>query len=400
MWWCPRFMLLILNIVLLVSPDSIQDAESLRRCRARSSDDASSCDISTDYAVSLDRNILNPTKVNISGVVAVAAGDKHSLFLLNDGLVFATGHNAFGQLGDGTTTDQVVPVRVQLAGPVLSIAASWRRSLFVLRSGAVYVCGHYADGTATDRLIPVLAFPTPRLVRRGYLGWRHALLLTEDSEAFAVGHNGHGRLGVNTLSNPDMVDHYRPTKVTLNQEVHGVAAGEHHTLLLAADGTALAVGHNGNGRLGDGSLLDRATLTRVLQQILRVAAGAHHSLFLRMDGIALAAGNNGNGRLGDGTTVDRHNPVRVPLAGLADVAAGEHHSLFLTREGLVHATGHNQYGQLGDSTTIDRHSPVPVPLAEVSGIAAGSRHSLFMLTDGSVYAAGHALPGQLGIIFR
>lgn len=59
-----------------------------------------------------------PTTVNPSGalvgkaVVAISAGDRHSMALCSDGTLATWGANASGQLGDHTTTSSVVPLPV------------------------------------------------------------------------------------------------------------------------------------------------------------------------------------------------------------------------------------------------------------------------------------------------
>lgn len=50
----------------------------------------------------------------LSGVTAVAAGDRHSLAQRSDGTIVAWGDNNDGQLGDGTTTERHAPVLVSL----------------------------------------------------------------------------------------------------------------------------------------------------------------------------------------------------------------------------------------------------------------------------------------------
>jgi alpha-tubulin suppressor-like RCC1 family protein len=42
----------------------------------------------------------------------VAAGGSHSLFVCNSGSVTASGYNASGQLGNGTTTNTTTPIAV------------------------------------------------------------------------------------------------------------------------------------------------------------------------------------------------------------------------------------------------------------------------------------------------
>ncbi|WP_371876541.1 RCC1 domain-containing protein, partial [Pyxidicoccus fallax] len=57
---------------------------------------------------------LAPTRVpELTDVVGVAAGDRHSLALRADGTVWAWGGNANGQLGDGTWTDRASPARLE-----------------------------------------------------------------------------------------------------------------------------------------------------------------------------------------------------------------------------------------------------------------------------------------------
>ena len=58
--------------------------------------------------------VKDPTgSANLSGVVQVSAG-MHSCAVMTDGSARCWGGNANGQLGDGTTTGRVLPVQVLL----------------------------------------------------------------------------------------------------------------------------------------------------------------------------------------------------------------------------------------------------------------------------------------------
>lgn len=276
-------------------------------------------------------------------VYRIAAGDRHSLFLRSDGTAWATGSNAFGQLGDGSRIDRHTPVQVLLNG-VQDVGAGWRQSLFRGAGGV------FAAGSVTNSERPVASSIAD--VRSGVQtvvpGWDGNVFLRSDGRVSAV-------------SPMDVEKGHSPQFLPISG-VRSIAAGWRFLLLLRVDGTVWAVGFNGNGRFGDGSTIDRLRPVQVqVRNVQSIAAGDHHSLFLTGDGNVHAAGYNGNGQLGDGTTTERYSPVRVPLAGVQSIAAGSRHSLFLLEDGTVHSAGDNAYGQLGDGSTSNRHFPVQVP---------------------------------------
>jgi len=89
------------------------------------------------------------------------------------------------------------------------------------------------------------------------------------------------------------------------------------------------------------------------------ATGWSHTVALKTDGTVWAWGNNGNGRLGDATIIARHTPVQVSgLNGVTAVAAGHSQTVALKLDGTVWAVGRNSQGQLGDTTTTSRYTPV------------------------------------------
>jgi len=85
---------------------------------------------------------------------------------------------------------------------------------------------------------------------------------------------------------------------------------------LNQNGAAYAWGNNGNGQLGDGTTSDSSTPSQVapddLTHILAVAAGNHFSYALDADGSLWACGRNGNGQLGLGPPTGYYTtPQRV-----------------------------------------------------------------------------------------
>merc|ERR1712187_205044 len=95
--------------------------------------------------VPVDHN--SPKSVLLPGhVQSISAGHLHSLFLLENGTVFAVGGNAQYQLGlqSGTTELSISqPQRVftEFSGPVQAVSGGSGHSLFLLADGTVLAAG-------------------------------------------------------------------------------------------------------------------------------------------------------------------------------------------------------------------------------------------------------------------
>lgn len=88
----------------------------------------------------------------LSNVVAVSAGGDHSLALKSDGTVWAWGRNTYGQLGTNNITEQHAPVQVldvggsgNLSG-IIAISAGNYFSLAIKSDGTVYAWGRNNSG--------------------------------------------------------------------------------------------------------------------------------------------------------------------------------------------------------------------------------------------------------------
>lgn len=103
----------------------------------------------------------SPVQVsNLTGITAVAAGEKHTVSLKGDGTVWAWGNNANGQLGNGTTTASWTPVQVNTLTRGQSIAVGYQDSFASTTLGTVWawgdnIYGQLGDGSTSDRWSPV-----------------------------------------------------------------------------------------------------------------------------------------------------------------------------------------------------------------------------------------------------
>jgi alpha-tubulin suppressor-like RCC1 family protein len=189
--------------------------------------------------------------------VSLAAGGEHTLVLTATGEVFSFGNDRYGQLGRaaGATGFASSPALVQfprLSGKIVAIAAGQEHSLALSSAGRLYAFGDNRSGRlgrpandATDA-----ANQTPALVtlpaKAGSViqiaaGADYSLALTSSGTLFGFGNNKYGQLGSsrnNGTDNPNAA----PTAVSMPGGARlGAAASSadsEHTLVLIAGAAA------------------------------------------------------------------------------------------------------------------------------------------------------------------
>jgi len=351
-----------------------------------------------------------PVPVSITAVKTgtsmptISAGGYHSMVVKTDSSAWSWGYNAYGQLGDATSVQKSLPVpAANLGSTVIAVAAGSFHSLFLKDDGTVWAAGmnyngQLGDGTTTSRSTPVQVSGLTGIVAIA-AGANHSLALKSDGSVWAWGDNNYGQLGDGSVT-------YRKAPVAVSglgagSMVTALSAGRYHSLALKSDGTVWAWGDNYYGQLGDGTNIQRKTPVKVtgLAGVKAIDAGDYHSLAIKTaDGTVWGWGDNYYGQMGDGTVTQRNVPVQVPgLTAILAVSAGGYHSLALKPDNTVLAWGGNSNGQLGDGTVSNRTAPVPVAgLAGVVSVAAGQSHSMALKSDGSLQVWGLNQMSQLG----
>ena len=107
-----------------------------------------------------------PTQTSSLGTdrtaVAITAGAYHTCAILDDGSVSCWGYNGYGGLGDGTTTNRNTPTPTSSLGTdrtAVAISAGYQHTCAILDDGSVSCWGYNAygqlgDGTTTHRFTP------------------------------------------------------------------------------------------------------------------------------------------------------------------------------------------------------------------------------------------------------
>ena len=373
--------------------------------------------------------------------VQVSAGNAHSLAVGSDGYVYAWGLNNYGQLGNNSSYDSKVPVRVRdPANPTdtskglkaTQVSGGYSHSLAVGSDGYVYAWGlnnygQLGNNSSYDSKVPVRvrdpANPTDtskglKAIQVSGGSW-HSLAVGSDGYTYAWGLDVDGQLGNNKSRNSSVpvrvCDPANPTDTSKGLQTVQVSGGGDHSLAVDKDGQTWSWGRNDHGELGNGTTTSTRSPNPIPVRVqypanagtvaaTQVSAGIFHSLAVDKDGNAWAWGLNDYGQLGNNTTNNRPIPVKVfasaqstssagPWLKAAQISAGGYHSLVIGADGYAKAWGYNGYGQLGNDTTSNKSAPVPVSFnlqpvitgvkfdqTAVSGLTRGDGNSVSVLT--------------------
>jgi alpha-tubulin suppressor-like RCC1 family protein len=300
----------------------------------------------------------------------VTAGGSRTCGVTGDGQAYCWGWNIDGTLGDGTEVDRAVPTPV--AGGLRFAQVSTGKALVSAHTSAVTPddiaycwpsCGFGGVEGVPSGLVQFEPIRFEGELRFGQVsaGTGHSCGVATDGRAYCWGSNFFGQFGDGTI---DTEGPRGPSPVAGDLLFKEVTAGSGHTCGVTTDGVAYCWGLNEAGQLGDGTTDRRLTPTPVAGglRFAELSAGDFHSCGVTTDGVGYCWGHNGaqfgDGRLGDGTTVDRLTPT--PVAGglrFALVSAGSSHTCGVTTDHVAYCWGFNGGGQLGYGTPTPSWDP-------------------------------------------
>jgi len=303
----------------------------------------------------------------IEGVTSIAAGGFSSYAIMSDGKRAAWGFDGDGQLADNRTEVRVTPsIR---GGTTHRMIAGGARHMCMLTDAGAVLCagdntfGQLGNDTTTDSLILVRVRRLALDVTLLALGDAHSCALSDVGVASCWGLNERGELGVG-----DILNRLTATPADTEARFVDITAGDVHTCALDAAGALYCWGPNFRKRLGlPDPVLNRSPVAiDGAPTMSQISAGGAFTCGLDTSLRVVCWGEDVYDQLGV-TLAPPERAAILPVPGVGpatQVASGHDFACALLADTTVQCWGRDHRGQLGDGQLAPSGRPAQVLIAE------------------------------------
>jgi alpha-tubulin suppressor-like RCC1 family protein len=399
----------------------------------------------------VDVNTTAPV-TNATSVVQVAMGGDHTCVLLNNSDVRCWGRGFEGQLGSGIKNfvgddeaiTSVSPIKFPTGFKVRQIAAGNRHTCALSEEGKVICWGLNNDGqlgygditnrgdtpeTTPDKLDFVGLSPVKSIVSGNRAEHTCAILVSEEVKCW--GTNQFGQLGLGNKNNigdsPNEIENL-PVINLGNFRVKQISVGTLHTCAITSSpqvgrSTLHCWGRNFSGELGYGfndSFGDDPgetpnTKAVEITSVAQIELGGSHTCVVTTSKKIHCWGNNSSGQLGYANTRNIGDNEPPDTAGFVNVGSdvkqlslGDSQSCALLDNNSIKCWGNGRKGSLGygntnnigDNELLSDVDTVQVNTDTAQGnvirIFSGNQNNCVLFESGNIKCWGAGFSGQLG----
>lgn len=328
--------------------------------------------------------VIDPVNGDKIGKWKYVFGTRTMLFAVTDeGEVFRRGKAINGQLGNGSTTENL-----EYLTKMPFFENNNLRVKYLYIQGSIYNTTYSPNVTQTGAAI---------------------FALTEDGDVYCWGRNNYGQLGIGNT-----VQQLTPVKITgLDfQFIHKLSqsGGRDATSVAALDtlNSIYSWGYNASGQLGLGNNTDYFAPALVQGVTAKDILMVNAALIITPTGQVMATGYNINGIIGDGTMTNK-NVFTAPLTPITNARSlymdiGNYCAAVVTDDDSLYVIGQNIDAGLGIGTTPAQLNDYSKPVAPFQGMvdkafigAWGTWKTIHVIDSlGRIWACGENRGGQLG----
>eukprot|EP00798_Chlamydomonas_sp_ICE-L_P014556 gene14556-20597_t len=338
----------------------------------------------------------SPMEVDIGAgrtAIAITAGRYHVCTILDDHSVKCWGLNDHGQLGTGSTNDELTPAAVDLGGSAIAITAGKRHTCALLDNTSV-MCwgdsdsGQVGTGSSQDENTPVTVdFGEGRSAAAITAGEDHTCAMLDDNSVQCWGSNYYGQLGTRRTNNERV-----PVEVDwgAGRTATAITTSLSQTCAILDDASVACWGQEPETFGPGGPTLLEVGLGAGRSAISITSSPMSHTAcaYLEYGIIWMTAVKCWDLWSRQGVDTVYLGPRRTMIA----LSAGDFHTCALFKGNYFKCWGQGSHGQLGTGSTSNENRPVDVANLRThhnaTAIAAGDSHTCAILDDHSVKCWG------------
>jgi len=338
--------------------------------------------------------------------------------ITQDGSIYVMGDNQYGKLGIGDKTNRTTAVQLtndsdwQSISPINQIIANNNSIYYLAQNGWVYVSGrnnygqlgvgHTEDVTKITRIKGEIQ---NQVISKIITDGSSTFFISSTGEVYVTGRNENGQLGLGIIDDVKTV-----TKLTGEVEgvrITDVAIGGSRTYFLGETGAVYITGYDPYlqaSPMYSTTNINKVTRLNELSGIIITKIIAGESTYYLSDiGEVYVSGKNNYGQLGLGVGDDISTITKITgaLTGVkvTQIVAGES-TYYISDTGDIYATGRNDKGQLGLGNIEKVPAVTKVSALEgktINKIITTGDSTYYISSTGAVYVAGNNEKGQLGL---
>lgn len=309
--------------------------------------------------------------------------------LTQNGDLYMWGMNDDGEIGNGTTKDQLTPQKIMTN--ISYVVCNGETTAAIDWEGDLYMWGGNSYGTIGNGTMKDVYLPTKILsdVKTVQLSATNVYALTNSGDLYAWGLNKFGYVGNGEE------DGYQLTPYKVIENIRSIVYVPTCMFAISNDHNLYAWGKNDNGQLGTGTTINQSTPVKILSNVSLVCGNRYFAGAITISGELFMWGKNDYGQLGDGTTTDRLSPVKI-LTDVVTAEVSENKNTFaITSDNSLYVWGYNYYGQVGNGTEKTQNKPIKI-LTDVICATMASSNVAAITSTNELYIWGDNIFGQVG----